>query len=764
MNQMFKISCLSLLCNVVVLLHTTLCSGQPLPPVPAVPENPIAGAVEALQAFAASAPTPVPTGLSAASYLETISPIVRFFLPFQNTTTGRVIDPDPSVHQEEEYSTPCFAHAAATLVNAGGNDDLLTPSILALTSSLEQLASKNCASASCDFFALPVMRTYALLESRVPQSTLDLWTASLKNISLKTWELTGQNWELTSAAGEFDRIVKRGLATGTDLNWTFWESRLGRLATVYDGGFWTADGAFNDNTGQPKISPTAYDAFGSTYVAQLLSDGYGSKNFSGGVYFDYFSPITERGVWTRASYQSPLGEQPVGGRSNQHQFAEATLAAVAEIYARVHASRGEASLACSIKRAARLYHVSIKRWIRQDGAIQILKNRFLNYTQRFGFMTYSFFSNYNLLVASWLSLAYENAGDDSIEECASLAEVGGVAFALEDPRRRKVYASASGGYMEIISGADPEFDASGFNRFHFDSCSAPGVALPCRLPSLLGPSQAPGLSGNLALSSRSTTGDNTTANGLSTGAFWSYVDDLPGTIHTLANNTLQSITAVVLTSAPSNSPSLVEFTVQYILWGEGVLVEEDYALFGGSLNATVHVSLPGQTALWKIMQEASSKRDGLRTFFSPPADPVAAQALFAGDIDAFISAVPAPSVTRVLSRLGVSFPAFRFDGTTNYSFIPPGGSPSNPDEVVVSLPDSPEQDPKDGALAFRIVDVLPGRNLTWTWNDDDESRLLSRNGLLTGVFASLDVQSASPSLSYQLEVVSVPKIVQRGRK
>ena len=715
--------------------------------MPSLPENPLAGAVEALQDFAKNAPVPSPTGLTAASYLETIAPIVRYFLPFQNKSTGRIIDPDPDVNQEEEYSTPCFAHAAATLIAAGGNDDLLTPAVLALSSSVEQLSTKNCASASCDFFSLPVMRTYALLEPLVPQSTFDSWTAALRNISLKTWEYTGQNWELTAAAGEFDRIVKRGLASGTDLNWTLWESRLGRLATVDDGGFWSGDGAFNDNTGQPKISPTAYDAFGSTYMAQLLSDGYGSKKFSG-VYFDYFSPITERGVWTRASYQSPLGEQPVGGRSNQHQFAEATLAAVAEIYARLYASRGDSSGACALKRAARLYHSSIKRWLRPDGAVQILKNRFLNYTQRFGFMTYSFFSNYNLLVASWLALAHENAGDDTIPECASIADIGGVAFALEDARRRKVYASASGGYLELITGADPEFDSSGLNRFHFDSCSSPGAPTPCRLPSLLGPSQAPGLSGNLA----SSYNDNTTANGLSTGPFWTFQDDPQGTIHTLANNTLQTITAVVLTSSPNNSPSLVAFTVHYILWGQGVLIEEDYFLSGGSVNATVHVSLPGQNALWKIMHNGSINRDGLYNFFSPPADPVVASALLSGDFVKFANALPAPTETRVLARIGVSFPAFRFDGTTNYTFIPP-----SQDEVVVSLPDSPDSDPRDGALAFRVVGVPSGRNLTWTWNDALDARIVNRNGLLTGVFASLDVESTAPSLSYQLEVVSVPK-------
>jgi len=112
--------------------------------------------------------------------------------------------------------------------------------------------------------------------------------------------------------------------------------------------------------------------------------------------------------------------------------------------------------------------------------------------------------------------------------------------------------------------------------------------------------------------------------------------------------------------------------------------------------------------------------------------------------------LPSISTARVLTRIGVSFPAFRFDGTTNYNFSPPN---SIKNQVIVSLPDSPERDPKDGALAFRVVDIPPDRNLTWVYEDSLSSRFVSRNGLLTGIFASLEVESTTPSMSYQLEVI-----------
>jgi len=174
---------------------------QALPPVPPLPPNPLAGVVAALRAWAAAAPAPAPTGLDAAAYLETILPIVQYFVPLQDAT-GRIIDPDPAVAAEKEYATPCFAHAAATLVSAGGHDELLAPASLALTASLGELAAARCATASCDFFAMPVMRTYALLGALVAPATRDAWTALLRNISLSTWEFPGQNWELTAALGE----------------------------------------------------------------------------------------------------------------------------------------------------------------------------------------------------------------------------------------------------------------------------------------------------------------------------------------------------------------------------------------------------------------------------------------------------------------------------------------------------------------------------------------------------------------------------------
>jgi hypothetical protein len=122
---------------------------------------------------------------------------------------------------------------------------------------------------------------------------------SLALLPLCRYELTGQNWELTAAAGEFIRIQELGLGT----NWTYWDARIGRLATIGGGGFWSADsGQFQDNWGQDKTSPHAYDAFGDAYTTFLVDQGYAGST-GPYRYGDYLTEIVRRAAWTHALFQ-----------------------------------------------------------------------------------------------------------------------------------------------------------------------------------------------------------------------------------------------------------------------------------------------------------------------------------------------------------------------------------------------------------------------------------------------------------------------------
>lgn len=97
--------------------------------------------------------------------------------------------------------------------------------------------------------------------------------------------------------------------------------------------------------------------------------------------------------------------------------------------------------------------------------------------------------------------------------------------------------------------------------------------------------------------------------------------------------------------------------------------------------------------------------------------------------------------------MGVQFPVFVFDGTTNSSVAPPGIWA--PDSVLVQHP--VDVSAAVGAVAFS-VDAVPGRALQWSGYDALDT-VPSRNGLLTPVTASVNTTTNAPSISYSLRVV-----------
>ena len=233
------------------------------------------------------------------------------------------------------------------------------------------------------------------------------------------------------------------------------------------------------------------------------------------------------------------------------------MAAQYELASNALLAAGDAQGACMMLRSARLSHESVRRWIRPDGALQIVKNWFLDPAERFGYESYSFFSQYNLLPCAWLALAYSFATPetDALAECPTIADVGGVAFALDDVAFRKVFASASGTFIEVMTGADAEYDATGFGRFHVRAGDGDGLF------SLLGPSAAAPISASVPqLPSAVSLG----------GLFWRLPGDAPGAFRSLANSTLGDVLAAVFTPSALNTPSAVGFSLEYVLWSAGV--------------------------------------------------------------------------------------------------------------------------------------------------------------------------------------------------
>jgi len=202
--------------------------------------------------------------------------------------------------------------------------------------------------------------------------------------------------------------------------------------------------------------PMAYDMFPRHFLAAILERGYNGKSRA------ELAELLERGNWTSLLLQSPLGECPTGGRSAQHQWNEAQQCVAFEIWASRKRREGDTVAAQAFKRAARLSLESIRRWVRPSLELNIVKNA-MDPAARHGFETYSFHSQYNLLVASMLATAWKFS-DDKIPSGICPAEMGG--FVVPVTPFHKLIANAGGHYLEIDTGADTNYNSSGLIRLH----------------------------------------------------------------------------------------------------------------------------------------------------------------------------------------------------------------------------------------------------------------------------------------------------------
>jgi hypothetical protein len=382
-------------------------------------------------------------------YLGVISGIVDFFRSHQDAH-GAIID--PYTHGERQYSTPAFALAAAILVTHGGRADLLLPAAAALTCAVADLAGHTTADGHPDFYIPLIMHARRLLLEHVPAASRDEWDRQLKAITPQDAyrDTDGRsNWNLVNVAGECLR-GKDGLVSDSvvEKHRQYIEASLAaqeRFLTVY--------GMYEDDS-----APLAYDAFPRLWMEDVLADGA----YRGAHQSRWEEFLTAGGLSTLLLL-SPSGEWPCGGRSAHHQWNEAQIVAICEMNAVRWKKRGNADIAGAFKRTAHLAFESVRRWRRPTGELSIVKN-WADPAQRHGFEVYSYHSQYNLLAAAMLAIAYLRA-DDSIAETGTASERGSYLFEVKAPFR-KLFAVAGGIYAAIDLACDPHYTATGLLRVH----------------------------------------------------------------------------------------------------------------------------------------------------------------------------------------------------------------------------------------------------------------------------------------------------------
>ncbi|RYX85260.1 hypothetical protein EON83_06600 [bacterium] len=386
--------------------------------------------------------------LSRADYLKIIAGEVDFWKTKQNAD-GAIID--PYRNEEWQYSTPAFAHAAAALIAWDNRADLVESAAKAMDWATLRLSQRKAATSHEDFYGPMLAHALPLLKPHVTPQRAAQWENNLKSIDpYKTYRvgIGGSNWNIVALSGEA-AFQKMGIRPA---NSDYVERSLGGQIQH----FGSAYGLYLEG-------PMAYDLFPRLWLNDMLADGYAGR------YKAEIDEMMRRGAITNLFMQSPWGELPAGGRSAQHQWNEAEQCATYEIYAAKALKGGDSELASVYKRAAHLSLASMQRWVRPSGEMQIIKN-WVDPAQNHAYEGYSAHSQYNLLPMSMLAIAYEHAATTTgVTEKPAPADVGG--FVVDLPELHKVFANASGTYIELDTNADHHYDATGLIRVHMKGLS-----------------------------------------------------------------------------------------------------------------------------------------------------------------------------------------------------------------------------------------------------------------------------------------------------
>lgn len=382
-------------------------------------------------------------------YVSLSERIVRGSIAWQDPA-GRIID--PFVGRETPTATPRFVGALAGLMLQGRCLDLADHGRRALTVAAEDLfAADETALPGAEFYTKELVLGYLALAKMSDGALVDRWRRWLGTFD------PGRNYQEVIGkrpADELFNFCTFGLAgeglkrmCGLAANDDFIERHLATQIARF-----TAAGQYRD-----PHCPMVYDAVGRMNLSLLLHAGYR------GPLFAEVDELLRRGALTMLSCLSPTGEAPFGGRSNQQNFNEATVALICEFEANRYRQRGDLAQAGVFKRAAGRATQSVRRWLELD-PVRFTKNEFPPESQHGRQRTYGFFAAYSLLIASQFGFAGWLA-DSTLAEAPDDAGARGRVSPLSDDFH-KVFATHGAYYVEIDTRADFHYDATGLGRLH----------------------------------------------------------------------------------------------------------------------------------------------------------------------------------------------------------------------------------------------------------------------------------------------------------
>lgn len=390
-----------------------------------------------------AADKPAPVGIDREFYLDLAEPIVRTAAKWQNES-GAIID--PFIGRETVTCTARFVGALGQLIKAGRCHDLTEACIKGYEADLERLDDVEHAP---EFWVKELMYAHEALKDKVQTQQREQWELVWKNHKPRQSYISSvkkltNNYLVFAAAGEFFK-QQQGLNGDGELI----EEAISQLLQDF-----TELGMYRDPN-----DPITYDLVTKQQLDLIRSYGYS------GQHAERIKEICRRGAITSLLCQSPTGQMPYGGRSNQFHLVEAHFVCLCESQAKLYKQAGDPLTAGIFKRAARKAAWSVKSWIADMEPFRHLKQGF-DPELMHGIDPYGFYAVYSLLAASLLGTAYHLA-NETIDEVITPAETGGYVLELW-PAFHKVFATCGGYHVEVDTRADHHYDATGLGRIHRD--------------------------------------------------------------------------------------------------------------------------------------------------------------------------------------------------------------------------------------------------------------------------------------------------------
>ena len=302
----------------------------------------------------------------------------------------------------------------------------------------------------------------------LPKEETDRWRSYLATIEpttcynkfARTPTDNVRNWALFTTVSEYFRL-DAGIGGSMD----FIELQLGQQLQWMD-----ENGMYRDNGKSDIHQPFVYDLVPRGLFAVLLNRGYRGK------YYREIDEHIKKAALLMLRMQSPNGELPFGGRSNQFLHNEPWMVTIFEYEAKRYAREGNSALAATFKAASARALAVTEHWLAKN-PIRHIKNRFPTET-KYGCEAYAYFDKYMITVASFLYTAYLVSDDSIAYEPTSDREPQ---IAIPSKHFHKLFLKSGGYGLEFDLNADPRHDANGLGRIHRVGAPSP-ICMSCPCP------------------------------------------------------------------------------------------------------------------------------------------------------------------------------------------------------------------------------------------------------------------------------------------